>query len=68
MTPKYLQTDRPGLVKDPTTGALLNVNNAGLEAYKKQKAKAAADTDRITRLENKVDSLTDLLEQLVNKK
>ena len=31
------KTDFEGLVKDPSSGAVLNVDNAKLEAYKKQK-------------------------------
>ena len=37
---KYIQTDREGLVKDCISGAILNVDNAKLDAYKKQKQQA----------------------------
>lgn len=35
---QYLKTNDPSLVKDKTTGALLNTNNAALAEYKMRKA------------------------------
>ena len=37
MTTKYIKTDVEGLVKDPSSGAILNIDNEKLKAYKKQK-------------------------------
>ena len=36
MTNKYVKTDIQGLVVDPNNGAVLNVDNSGLDAYRRQ--------------------------------
>ena len=54
---KYIQTDREGLVKDRISGAILNVDNAKLDAYKKQKQQAEqarASVERINKMENDI--------------
>lgn len=70
MNNKYVKTEREGLVKDMTSGALLNVDSAALDAYrakKKKNALEASNAARLTQVEAKLDRLTDLLEQLVRK-
>lgn len=49
------------IVKDTRTGALLNVNTSALAAYKKRKQKEA----RIDQLEEKVDSIADTLQVMM---
>ena len=74
MNNKYINTNVPGLVKDPVSGAILSVDNAKLLAYRQQKRlrRDQADTqDRLDKLEGDVseikDMLSKLLEQLTNK-
>jgi len=55
------KTDVPGLVKDPTTKAVLNTDKSALEAYKKKRANA----DRINRLEEELADIKKLLVELL---
>ena len=67
---KYLETDVPGLVKDPNSGAILNIDNAKLEAYRKQKQffeQKKNDSERITKLENDIGSIKEMLQQLLKR-
>lgn len=67
---KYIQTDREGLVKDRISGAILNVDNAKLDAYKKQKQQAEqarASVERIDRMENDIDQIKSMLQELLKK-
>ena len=67
-TNKYLQTDVEGLVKDPTSGAVLNVDNAKLEAYKKRKNffnNQNSEKDRINKIENDLNEIKQILQSLV---
>lgn len=70
ITDKYIKTDVEGLVKDPKSGAILNVDNARLEAYRKQK-KAASRTrtldERVHKLEGDIGEIKNLLRQLISK-
>lgn len=64
----YVKTDVDGLVKDTESGAILNVDNARLTAYKKQKAFMAdrtKDTERINKIENDLNEIKQLLQTLV---
>jgi len=57
----------PGLLKDTNSGAVLNTNTQELEEYKSKKAAMRAkrmvdDVDtRITKLENTIDEIKELL-------
>ena len=56
----YVKTDVDGLVKDTESGAILNVDNARLAAYKKQKAFMAdrtIDKERINKIENDINEI-----------
>jgi TolA-binding protein len=60
----------PDFVKDVNTGAILNNNLSALEAYKVQRAnilKMQSASDRINTLEQKVDSMHDMLSQILGK-
>lgn len=70
MINKYLETDVPGLVKDTSSGAILNVDNAKLEAYKKQKLffeQKKNDSQRITKLEGDIIQIKEMLQQLLKR-
>lgn len=65
-----METDVPGLVKDPNSGAILNVDNAKLDAYRKQKQffeQKKNDSERITKLENDIGSIKEMLQQLLKR-
>lgn len=67
---KYLETDVPGLVKDSNSGAILNVDNAKLEAYRKQKRffeQNKSDSQRITKLEGDIIQIKEMLQQLLKR-
>ncbi len=50
MNNKYYKTDFEGLVKDPDSGAVLNVDNVKLEAYKKHKLALEASSKNVERI------------------
>ena len=65
---KYIQTDREGLVKDSISGAVLNVDNAKLEAYKRQKQfinNTNRTNDRIEKVERDLSDIKDMLQTLL---
>lgn len=65
-----METDVPGLVKDPNSGAILNVDNAKLDAYRKQKQffeQTKNDSARIAKLENDIGSIKEMLQQLLKR-
>ena len=67
---KYLETDVPGLVKDPNSGAVLNVDNMKLQAYKQQKQffqQNKTDSQRITKLEGDIIDIKEMLQQLLKR-
>jgi len=70
MNNKYIKTDVEGLVKDPESGAILNVDNAKLMAYKKQKQnaqRAIINDERLNRVENDVAEIKNMLQQLLKR-
>jgi hypothetical protein len=70
MDHKYLKTDVQGLVKDIESGAVLNVDNARLQAYKKQKAAFESSKDsgkRLEKLENDMSEIKQMLQQLLTR-
>ena len=65
-----METDVPGLVKDPNSGAILNVDNGKLEAYRKQKLffeQKKNDSQRITKLEGDIIEIKEMLQQLLKR-
>jgi len=67
---KYYKTDFEGLVKDPQSGAVLNVDNAKLDAYKKQKRyyeESKTNFSRIDKLENDIGDIKNMLQQLLTR-
>jgi len=70
MSDKYIKTDVEGLVKDPISGAVLNVDVSKLSAYKKQKQlalKASAANDRLDKVENDINDIKQMLQQLLKR-
>ena len=70
MSNKYLQTDFEGLVKDPNSGAVLNVDYAALDAYKKKKSfykNQQNEMKRIDKIENDVSEIKQMLQQLLKR-
>ena len=65
MTTKYIKTDVEGLVKDPNSGAILNIDNEKLKAYKKQKQHFLNNTEKIKKVEDDIQEIKKLLEQLI---
>jgi hypothetical protein len=64
----YIKTNVEGLVKDPKSGAILNVDNNALEAFKKQKMFAENTkkaNGRINRIETEMIEIKSLLKQLL---
>lgn len=53
--------DKPGLVKDTATGAILNTDANALEAYKKQKANFARTSERLDKLETDISEIKEML-------
>lgn len=64
----YVKTDVEGLVKDSNSGAILNVDNSKLEAYRKQKKfmeDRSKESDRLNRLENDLTEIKNMLQSLL---
>jgi len=71
MDNKYLKTDIEGLVKDSRSGAVLNVDNAKLEAYKKQKRAFDVNlknTEKIEKVEKELEEIKKMLTELLQRK
>lgn len=70
MINKYIKTDIEGLVKDSLSGAILNVDNEKLKAYKKQKHNAIQATranERLDKVEQSIDEIKHMLQQLLKR-
>lgn len=64
----YLKTNVEGLVKDTESGAILNVDNAQLLAYKKQKQfmeQKNRDAERINKIESDLSDIKKMLQELI---
>ena len=70
MMNKYIKTDVEGLVKDQRSGAVLNVDNEKLSAYKKQKnaaLKASQTGERLDKVENDISEIKHMLQLLLKR-
>ena len=65
---KLIPTNVPGFVKDPKSGAILNINNNNLDQYKKQRAIKSHEDERITKLESEIGDIKNMLLQLLERK
>jgi len=64
----YIRTNVEGFVKDPSTGAILNVDNAQLDAYRKQKMiinNSVRNNERIEKVENDLSEIKQMLQALL---
>ena len=67
---KYVKTEVDGLVKDVNSGAILNVDNSALDAYRRQKMaveSAKTANERISKLENDIGEIKEMLQQLLKR-
>ena len=67
---KYIKTDVEGFVKDPSSGAVLNVDTEKLSAYKKQKQfyeNNKKNSERIEKLENDIGDIKEMLQKLLKR-
>lgn len=63
-----VKTDVEGYAKDLNSGAVLNVDNNKLSAYKKQKAYMSdreKDSERLNRVENDLNDIKNMLQALL---
>lgn len=63
-----VKTNVEGLVKDTDSGAILNVDNVKLDAYRKQKRfleEKNKETDRLNRLERDLTDIKEMLQALL---
>ena len=70
MENKYYKTDYEGIVKDPNSGAILNVDNRKLSAYKKQKQMMIdnmRNAERMQKVENDLEEIKNMLNQLLKR-
>ena len=64
----YIKTDAEGFVKDPSSGAILSVDNNKLTAYKKQKQfinNSIKNNERIERVERDLSDIKQMLQLLL---
>jgi hypothetical protein len=67
---KYVKTEVDGLVRDINSGAILNVDNSALDAYRRQKMaveSAKTANERISKLENDIGDIKEMLQQLLKR-
>lgn len=71
MSDKYYKIeDRPDLIKDNETGAILNTSISALEAYKKQRShlgKINTIEREVNHLKSDINEIKDLLRELLRK-
>jgi hypothetical protein len=71
MTDKYHKVeDRPDLIKDTDTGAILNTSISALEAYKKQRShlgKINTIENDVNHLKSDINEIKSLLKELLRK-
>jgi len=62
--------DNPSLIRDKSSGAIININETAYKARLKQiedSKKNAQQTEKINKLESDVEEIKNLLKQLVSK-
>jgi hypothetical protein len=62
--------EKPGFVKDPASGSILNTDNTALASYKRQKkllSGSAQTENRLDRLEKKFEKIEGLLEKVLER-
>ena len=67
---KYLKTEVPNVVKDPSSGALLYTDSAARAAYKEEQRRTAKfnmTVDRVKKLESDVTEIKEMLRELLKR-
>lgn len=65
MANRHIQvSDHPGLVRDKSSGAILNINKNSIRQAQAAKKKRQSDKDRLEILEDKLERALNLLEVL----
>ena len=59
--------DHEDLVKDKTSGAVLNINNDALKAYKMARKKNVDMQNRMNKMEDDISEIKSLLKELISK-
>jgi|TARA_Y100000296_G_scaffold76119_1_gene96471 hypothetical protein len=55
-----------GMVRDPKSGAIINMNSGG-EEYSANRARIKADVERLNKVEQDVSEIKDMLKQLIER-
>ena len=55
-----------GMVRDPKSGAIINMNSGGVE-YSANRARIKADAERLNKVEQDVSEIKDMLKQIIEK-
>lgn len=64
----YLKVEgHPGLVRDPESGAILNINTSELEQRSKVRSAKRKERERVDKLESEISEIKYLLQQLLEK-
>ena len=63
---RYKVEDHNDLIKDTTTGSVINTNRNAFAQYKQRKNVRIRDKKRINELENRLERIENLLESLIN--
>ena len=66
---KYLNTDDPNYAKDPSSQAILNIDNAGYERFKNERSfllKQQKLEETVVSIQKDLKEFKDLLKQLIN--
>ena len=69
-TNNYIKTNVPGLVIDPSSGAVLNVDNGKLDEYKKKRKfqeNLLKSVSRVDKLEKEMSEIKELLKLIASK-
>ena len=65
---KYIPVEgKPDLVRDPHTGAIVNINKNDIRAARERKKKRKSQQAEFDQLRNDVDEIKQLLNKLVEK-
>lgn len=64
---KVVKTNIPFLMKEQTSGAIINTNKAALEAYKERRVQLRQKTSKIDKLEQQVMMMSVEIKSLTNK-
>lgn len=67
---RYIKTDNKDLMRDPRTGAIININDIEYRLKKEQRKNVASAKklqDDVNDLKNEFSELKDMLKQLINR-